>query len=471
MYRNTKNTGAKGNSFAGVATRFAVAASLGALPTWAVAADPTPTPTNEQLEERIKVLERKLELQGEETAAKAKEAPVANAGDRGFGVKSADGQYEIRFAGLAQIDGRYFVADDGTLRDGFGLRRIRPIVQGSLGKQVSFYLAPEFSGQNNVGDGGAYSSIVDAYIDLKFSPYASFRVGKQKGPVGLERLQSVGYVDFNELGFVTELVPNRDIGVALFGGAFKNTVSYTFGVFNGTADGRDVSVADDGQKEFEGRLFFEPFKNDYGIFRGLGFGVAGTTGVKDGTGNNVLPRYRSPGQQQFFTYNTDVQATGVQYRISPQGYFYRNSFRLLAEYGISAQNVRRGTNYRAIKNIAYNVTASYVLTGENTSYRGIRPAHPFSIGGSGWGAVEAFARVGRLDIDNDAFAGNAATQLASLNTNASKARSVGLGVNWQLNANTKLTADYNYTTFSGGRSGGRDRIDERALFTRLQIQY
>jgi len=446
------------------------AAGLTLLPATSFAAEPA-TASNAELEERIKVLERKLEIQSEESTAKAKDTPVVYAGEKGFGIRSADGNYEIRFSGLAQVDSRDYFGDAGAFRDTFVLRRLRPIVQGSLGKYVSFVLAPEFNGQNAVGDGGSYSSIVDAYVDLKFSPYASFRIGKQKGPVGLERLQSIGTVNVNELGFVTELVPNRDIGINLYGAALGGTVNYAFGVFNGTADGRDVSLADDGQKEFEGRIFLEPFKNDYGFFRGLGFGVSGTTGVKDGTGNNLLPRYRSPGQQQFFSYNTDVQATGEQYRISPQGYFYHNSFGLLAEYAISAQNARRGTNTREIKNNAYNVDVSYVLTGENASYRGVTPSHPFKLHGGGWGAFQVFGRVERLGIDGDAFLGTGTTQLANPNTSARGARSYGAGLAWHLNANTRITTDYSFTEFKGGASGGRNRNDERALFTRLQIAY
>lgn len=41
---------------------------------------------------------------------------------------------------------------------------------------------PEFAGDS--------ATVVDAYIDLKFDPAYSVRLGKVKGPLGLERLQS-----------------------------------------------------------------------------------------------------------------------------------------------------------------------------------------------------------------------------------------------------------------------------------------
>ena len=144
---------------------------------------------------------------------------------------------------------------------------------------------------------------------------------------------------------------------------------------------------------------------------------------------------------------------------------------VLAEYTVSEQDLTRGGIERSIKNDAYNVTASYVLTGEDASYKGIKPSAPYTVGGEGWGAVEVVARIGGLNVDNAAFAGVAGTdRLADPSKQASKAESYGLGVNWVLTQNAKLTADYNFTQFEGG-NGASDRRDEKAVFTRLTIQY
>lgn len=431
----------------------------------------------EELEQRLLVLERKLEIQSEDAAAKAKEAPVVTAGDKGFSLKNAKGDYEIRFTALGQIDHRAFVDDDGAFRDGFVTRRLRPTVQGNLGRLVSFRFTPEFAGSTGTGDS---ASIVDAYFDLKFHKAASVRAGKQKGLLGLERLQSGGAISLTERGYVTELVPNRDLGVALYGELANSTANYAFGVFNGTADGRDVAQADDGLKELEGRVFFEPFKNEYSAFKGLGFGIAGSFGAKDGAGNNFISRYRTPGQNQFFTYNeAGVVASGKHTRYVPQAYFYRNSLGVLAEYAVSEQDLTRGGTERSVKNDGYNLVASYVLTGEDASYRGVKPASAYAIGADGWGAVELVARIGSLSIGDAAFTGTTtgatANRLANSVSQASKAESYGAGVNWYLTQNAKLTADYNHTAFEGGGGGTAaapiDRRDEKAVFTRLTIQY
>lgn len=431
------------------------------------------------LEQRLSILERKLEIQNEEAAAKAKDTAVVTAGDQGFSLKSAKGDTQIKFSALAQIDHRAFLDDDGAFRDGFVTRRLRPTVQGSLGKLVSFRFTPEFAG-SGVGDVAGANSIVDAYFDLKFDPRASLRIGKQKGPIGLERLQSGASIALVERGLASELVPNRDLGVALYGEFAEGSISYTVGVFNGTADGREVSATDDGLKEYEGRVFFEPFKNDYGYFKGLGFGIAGSTGAKDGSGNNLVARYRSPGQNPFFTYNeTGVTATGKHTRYVPQAYFYKQNIGLLAEYAVSQQNLSRSGVERSVQADAYNLTASVVLTGEDASYKGVKPKASYTPGGEGWGAVEVVARIGALNIDDAAFAGTstgaAANRLANPTTQASKAESYGLGVNWYLTLNAKLSSDFNFTQFEGGGGGTTtvpiDRHDEKALFTRLTIQY
>ena len=66
----------------------------------------------EELKQAVKVIDRKGELAEEAAAAKKKETPIVKAGD-GFGFKSADGQHEIKFKALAQIDYRGFL-DDGS---------------------------------------------------------------------------------------------------------------------------------------------------------------------------------------------------------------------------------------------------------------------------------------------------------------------------------------------------------------------
>ena len=414
------------------------------------------------LDQRLRILERRLELQQEEQVAKAKEAAVVTVNDKGASLKSANGDYEIKLRGLVQGDARFYL--DGVpagTNDTFLLRTARPTLEGSLGKLVAFRLTPEFAGDS--------ASIVDAYVDLRFNPAYTLRVGKFTSPVGLERLQSSAALSEIERALPSELAPNRDIGVQLQGEFANSEVSYAIGVFNGAVDGRDAATTNpDNDFEYAGRLFFEPFKNDANALSGLGFGIGGSIGDKHGSGNNFLPRYRTPGQLQFFGYLTTVLADGQQTRFSPEGYYYRGGFGLLAEYIVSKQAVRVGAVREDISNKAWQTTASYVLTGEDTGYRGVlKPSRPFAPGkNGGWGAFELVGRYSVLEVDEAAF-----PLFANPSASANQANSWTLGVNWYLNSNLKLVVNYLHTSFEGGAAAGADRESEKALFSRLQVAF
>jgi phosphate-selective porin OprO/OprP len=110
-------------------------------------------------------------------------------------------------------------------------------------------------------------------------------------------------------------------------------------------------------------------------------------------------------------------------------------------------------------NRAWSLTASYVLTGEDASYKAVaKPNHPFTVGGAGWGAWELVARYGELDIDEDAF-----PLFADPASVASQATSWGLGVNWYLNSYFKLVANYTQTRFDDGAPDGADPRRRKSL--------
>lgn len=466
------------------ARALAIAACCAAAPTWAVDGSLTlealnarlrqieaqlgetatsSTDTLSDLDQRLRILERRLELQDEERTAAAAKTPVVAIGEKGLAVTSPDQQFDLKLRGTVHADGRFFIDDDALPQNDTVLfRRIRPSLEGTLGPLLAFRLTPEFA-----GDG---ATIVDAYVDVKFDPTATLRIGKVKGPIGLERLQSASGIAFIERGFPTELAPNRDIGVQLQGELAKATVGYSVGIYNGAPDGRDSPASNpDDEFELAARVFFEPWKHAANALSGLGFGFAASSGDKNGTGNNVLPRYRTPGQVQFFNYRSAVAADGRHTRWSPQAYYYRNAFGLLAEYIESKQALLLPgeTPARAeLTNTAWQLAASWVLTGENASYRGVvKPDAPFAFDG-GWGALELAARYGELEIDDAVF-----PVFADPNSVARRARAWGLGVNWYLTGNLKLVLNHTHTSFDGGAASGADRAVEKTIFTRAQITF
>ncbi len=77
----------------------------------------------------------------------------------------------------------------------FLLRRVRPILQGTVYKYFDFRIMTDF--------GNGQSTVQDAYADFTYFPQTKFRFGKFKPPVGLERL-----VSGSEMLFVERALAN-----------------------------------------------------------------------------------------------------------------------------------------------------------------------------------------------------------------------------------------------------------------------
>ncbi|MGH8243605.1 MAG: porin, partial [Steroidobacteraceae bacterium] len=197
----------------------------------------------EEQEQKIRVLERKLEIQ-DETAAAAKESTaVVSAGPKGFRLMSADGKSQLRLRGLLHLDGRYLPDDDAGVIDTFQATRVRPFIEGTVAEIYDFKFMPDF--------GQGRTVIQDAYVTARFNPAAQLTVGKFKSPVGLERLQSANDLKWVQRGYPTSLVPNRDIGLQLGGELADGRLSYQAAFLNGSNDGSssdafsDTDVNDD----------------------------------------------------------------------------------------------------------------------------------------------------------------------------------------------------------------------------------
>ncbi|MDX2108606.1 MAG: porin [Verrucomicrobiota bacterium] len=421
-----------------------------------------------ELEQRLKVIERKQELDKESADAAAKTQPVVKVDSSGFGVESKDKAWGLKIRGNIQLDGRFYLDDGGVNNnDRFLFRRIRPSLEGTVGKSFTFRIMPDFA--------PATFELLDAYGNYKFSDGFNLLFGRTKSPAGLERLISQTNLPFIERGYPTSILPNRDTGIQLHGKLFNGTLNWNLSALNGTTDGQSSPATQlDDDIEFAGRLFANPFINEDGsVLQRLGAGVSVTYGNQE---NTAPAGYRTTGQQTSFSWLSDVKVDGEVFRVSPQAYYYYGPFGFLAEYAVSQQRLVNPTAKAqdSLVNTAWQAYASWVLTGEDASYEGVKPAEPFSIADGKWGAFEVVARVGQLEIDKDAFALDAAKKPTLFADPAKSARSVTgatLGLNWYLTRNAKFVVNYDWNQFDGGAAGGKDKIDEKAIFTRLQLNF
>jgi phosphate-selective porin OprO/OprP len=94
--------------------------------------------------------------------------------------------------------------------------------------------------------------------------------------------------------------------------------------------------------------------------------------------------------------------------------------------------------------------------------------------------VQLAARYMELNLDSQSFVnyGTAAAPrylFSDPRNSVQRARTWGLGVNWFLNSNVKLAANYEQTLYTGGAQDllfqPIDRPTEKAFFTRVQLNY
>lgn len=394
----------------------------------------------EAAEQRIRVLERRLELQTEDTARVAAEAPQVRAGPKGFSLATRDGANSLRLRAVLNVDGRRFGNDDvAPGSDTWLLRQARPIFEGTIGGIFDFRLMPDFAGGRTV--------IQDAYVTGRFHPAAAVTVGKFKVPFGLERLQSDTDIKFIERGLPNNLVPNRDVGIQLAGDFHAGRLSYQLAAQNGVADGGSSDAIGDvdnnNDQEFAARVFTQPFlQSDVYALRGLGFGIAASYADSDGAaGRTLLPTYRSNGQQAICAYRGGATPT-------------------LAK-GVRSEDT--------LHHEAWQFAASWYLSGEDAGFRSAAPNASYAKG-AGWGALELVARHGVLYLDAATFAGGA-NSFADPATSVRRASAWAVGANWYLTPNVKTVLDFEHTSFDGGAAAGGDRPDERALLTRFQVGF
>ncbi len=414
------------------------------------------------LEHEIQVLKRVQEVNKEIAIKKDQETPVVIAGKEGFALKSRDGDFNLKFKGQVQADGRYFMNDNtSTGLNQYLIRRLRPSIEGTVFKYFDFKLLTDFAGSS--------AAVQDAFIDFKYWKAASLRAGKFKSPMSLEALQSDSNKLFVENSLVSNLVPNRDLGFDLHGDLFGDRVSYDIAVLNGSTDGSSLDTDNHDDKDFVGRIFTQPFKNSSNDWiSGLGFGAAASFGQSHGSSTaSLLPTFRSPGQQTFSSYNSGVFTDGERIRINPQASWYKGPAGIMAEWVVASQHVRASnTNAATLTNYALNVAGSYVVTGEDASYNGVIPRKNLDIKNKTWGALELVSRLHQLRVDSESF-----RTFANPATSAESATAWAIGANWYLNKYLRLMTDFEQTLFNAGKASGGDRNNENALLTRLQLAF
>ncbi len=375
--------------------------------------------------------------------------------DGGFFLQSADGDYRVAFGAILQADGRFALGDPLPIVNTFVLRKARPILSGRVARYFDFRFTTEF--------GNGSPTVLDAYADIRFSPAFRIRTGKDKTPIGYELLLGDPTLPFPERSLASGLVPNRDVGIQAQGDLLGGKFTYAGGVFNGIPDGMfsTADVDSNSAKDLAGRIVIQPFRSAQTPARalsGLGFHLGASTGTQAG----AVPSFRTSVGQVFFSYAAGTTASGTRTRVTPAVFYYHRNFGAFAEYVRSAQELTRAGVVADVANQGWGVTASYALTGEPVTDRGVRPRVNFDPAKGQWGAVQLLARYSRLKIAPTAFTSGVAAAGASRETSSST-----VALNWYPAPVVRWYATFERTAFDAVPA----RPVEHAILFRGQLNF
>jgi len=182
-----------------------------------------------------------------------------------------------------------------ALKDRFRLRRARVNLTGDFAENFDFKVEGDFEQSDGISGNRTDFSGTDIFVNWHQYPEAQIKIGQWKAPFGLEQLTPDYALYTIERTLPTgAITPDRQIGAQLWGKPFagvwpdqKDLLTYYAGIFNG--NGRNVSVNDNNNFMYVGRLELMPFKGKmWGQDSYLKLG-ADVLNSRDDKGTNISP--------------------------------------------------------------------------------------------------------------------------------------------------------------------------------------
>ena len=401
--------------------------------------------------------------------------PAKGPSQPGYVINTAQGDTLV-VGGYIHADFRAFVGyGSDAYVDQFLLRQARPVLEGTIRDRFDYRLLTDFAGGKVV--------VQEAFGDVRFLPYLKLRVGKFKSPVGLERLQNSNAVVFAERAFPTNLAPNRDTGVQVFG-EIDGLVTYAIALLDGAADkwdhrdrpgqqqgGRRAHLPDPVRTQRPRAAGGARHRRVRNLGRADGDGRVASAADLPVTGSEHHLRLRVRHHGRSARSHEDGGGRGRSRPLGRAGLYYAGPLGLQGEYIDSRQRVKKGATALDADHRAWAVTASFVLTGERATYRMIVPDRPFDPATGRWGALELAGRYQWIRFDDALFVNDV---FADARQQVRGAHAWGAGINWYLDRSFRIMLDYDRTGFLGGASSGGQEIDrtpEQVLIGRAQIVF
>lgn len=399
----------------------------------------------------------------------------------GLEVESKNHDFRVHIGGRVQFDVGWYHPDESVqqslpitnkFRDGVDFRRGRFRIDGTMYETMEWTAEFDFVNSAGAGTPGSAVSVVaptDLWWQWNEIPILQhFRAGNVKEPIGFEHLTSSRFLNFMERSFLQDAFfggfnNGFTPGGLFFGNTENERATYAIGMFDITTN---VFGYNSGPSEYSwtGRLTALPYYENDG--RGLiHLGISGKHWLLDE--DSARFRTRASVRSSASTQWPVIADTGLLFADTNQqlntelvGVFGPLSF--AAEYLTSWLQETKNAAGQTVGTVFYQggyVEALYFLTGETRAYnrktavfdRVVPFENAFFVRGEngetsyGWGAWQIAARFQYLNLN-------------SLGFNGGVLRDTTLGINWFLNPNFKVQANYFYLDREGPNDTGNGAV-------------
>ncbi|MFT5702716.1 MAG: phosphate-selective porin OprO/OprP [Rickettsiales bacterium] len=347
-----------------------------------------------------------------------------------------------KIIGRLHIDSRFHdesSASEYSYNDGIEIIRARLGMQGKLSDNFSYKLENDFSRNE--------SRLTDAYIAYDGIANTQFKVGHFRQFFSLETLTSSNDITFLYRSIASDESPPRAVG---FGAqTHGENWQISAGIFGDSI--ADSDREDDSAYSASIRASIAPINSNGKLIH---FGLATSTSSKD--------RDKKSGESEEIDqenlYGAEL-ALGLD-SLSLQGEYIINK----TNYDNDALGGAISTTGKSATYKSYYAQISYILTGESRvydyktgTYEGVKIKK--SVDEGGVGALELAARFSENDRNK---------RNQGENFIGGKTQNITLGVNWYLNQNLRLMANY-MTSRIDQKTSSNDKINSFLL--RAQVNF
>jgi phosphate-selective porin OprO/OprP len=303
--------------------------------------------------------------------------------------------FRVDFVGKFQWDARD-PGDDPADFDEYEIHRARIGIEGEFFNRVQFAIERELT-EREADDPTTRqkSAWKDVYVDANISDAVQVRAGKFKIPFGLEQLTGIANLDFVYRSLSARyLAPARDVGVAVHGRVFDDSLNYWAGVFRQDGDNARSSTIEGADETFAARVTGTPFRGIAALEKAEFSGAVAVSALDNESvlpnglrGRTVMSQYvfYEPvfvkGQRRRYEIDADWSAGPVGARAE-----YTHVLDSRDEQGLADQDLADA------RGRGWYLSGTWVLTGEEKE-RPVQPKRRL-------GAVEAAARIERLWFDS-----------------------------------------------------------------------